>query len=158
MCVCVCDHKNVALWKAVKGAVNLEEEGEGRRPTRAHASPNAGGPWIGHLPLVCCWGCELRSADTLLSWTGQCQPSAPRWSLRKAGCTTSPSIRSPSAHTGGSLLARAHVHPSQKQRSTHLSIVICALRHVQNPVHLHVIRVKRLVIHLETTRRHLEGS
>lgn len=29
----MCDHKNVALWKAVKGAVNLEEEGEGRRPT-----------------------------------------------------------------------------------------------------------------------------
>lgn len=131
--------------------------------TRLPHSPHAGGAWSGHLPLACCWGCELRFADTPLSWTGRCQPSAPRWSLRKAGCTTSPDIRSPSAHTpagGGGVfwLTRAHIQPSQKQRPTHLSVLICALRHVQNPVHLHVIRVKRLVIHLENTQRHSEVS
>lgn len=33
--------------------------------------------------------------------------------------------------------------------SKHLSIFICALRDVQNTVHLHIVRVKRLIIHLE---------
>lgn len=33
VCVRVCaDRKNVALWRAVKGAVNLEEEGADSRP------------------------------------------------------------------------------------------------------------------------------
>lgn len=32
-CVCAQDHKNLALWRAVKGAVNLQEEGAGWRPT-----------------------------------------------------------------------------------------------------------------------------
>lgn len=33
--------------------------------------------------------------------------------------------------------------------SKHLSIFIGALRDVQNTVHLHIVRVKRLIIHLE---------
>lgn len=47
----------MALWKAVKGAVNLEEEGEGRRPTRKHASTGLLGGDVYHslaARTVCC--------------------------------------------------------------------------------------------------------
>lgn len=43
ICVCVQDHKNVALWRAVKGAVNLEEEGAGSRPTHTKTRLLGGG-------------------------------------------------------------------------------------------------------------------
>lgn len=167
-CVCsVQDHKNVALWRAVKGAVNLEEEGAGSRPTHTNTRLLGGGRETDrnrrlltnthtqrYLPLSCCWVCVLRCVHIPLFLTDRCQPSAPRLSLHKAGCTISPDIRSPSAHKqqGGLVsvcVERERPMKDDRERSKHLSGFICALRDVQDTIHLHVVRVKRLVIHLE---------
>lgn len=169
VCVCVSlyDHKNVALWRAVKGAVNLGG-GKGRQQAKTHKHTPPALLKVSRRQIApqdthgthhsVSVGCA-RSNKFIFFYLGLVDVSlqlpsgvfvrqaAPFHQIQGHQLHT----YKPKAVSVSVWRIREKFKPMKDDcdRSKYLSIFVCALWNVKDTVHLHIVWVKRLIVHLK---------